>query len=542
MVIINATTKEVVYVSSLPDEWSKGFSSHNLGVSYDARYLYLPTLGTKPYTLIINASTMKIRKVIQSLGRPHHINNFHDPATGKELMLIIDFNWRWTGSGFYLLDPSQDSIVVGGMSNGDIQGAPYLVAQSPDYTRVLVGVPPSDPSFREHGGTLVEVDPKTWTVKRALPLPDPIGISITSDNKWAWVNSGGESFVYKVDLEKWEVNKKVMTGPGPWGNILSYDESKLYVADKGEGPGYGQQGRTMTVIDTAYNIVTNAVMIGRTTDHVNISPDGKEIWATSNADHAIWVIDAETEQVKQVVKMPNDGDTHGGIFVRYFRNPQGQVQGEVVAEQGVGLYGSARQQQLALLTKPRLSVNITRSGFAPATVSVAPGASVTLRFVNAGGTSGGQVAVESQEMGIPRFDLEPGQSRLVSWTAPAQPGQFQLVNPRNTSLKPLVVKVEPPQGQQAGAPTGPRLIKIEAKLFRYDVKSIEVKPGETVIFEMTNGDDEKHNLFSDTAGILSPDADAGRTVDLIWTAPQTVGSHTIICTYHPSMKIALEVK
>ena len=542
VVIINARTKKTEYVSSLPDEWSAGCGSHNIGVSSDAKYIYLPALCAKgAYTLVINASTMKVQKVIQSLGRPHHISNFRDPVTGKELILVIDFNWNWTGSGFYLLDPAQDNAVVGGMSNGDIQGTPYLVAQSPDYTKVLVGVTYPVPGIREEGGLLVEVDPKTWTAKRALPVFDPIGISITSDNKWAWVNSAGTAFAYKVDLEKWGVNKRIMTGPGPWGNALSYDESKLYVADKGEGPGYGQQGRTMTIIDTTYNIVTNAVVIGRTTDHVNLSPDGKELWATSNADRAIWVVDTETEQVKEVVKMPNDGDTHGGVFVRYFRSPDGKLQSEVVAEQGVGLYGSARNQQLALLTKPRIDVNVTNSGFAPASVSVAPGATVTFRFVNAGGTSGGTVTLESQAMGIARIDLGPGQSKLVAWTAPGQPGQFQVTHVSRPSVKPLVVKVEQPAAQAQATSAGPRTIKINAKQIKFDQSSIQVKAGETVIFELTNGDDEKHNLFSGTASILSPDADPGRTVDLRWTAPSTPGTHKIICTYHPTMEITLTV-
>ena len=53
----------------------------------------------------------------------------------------------------------------------------------------------------------------------------------------------------------------------PGGARLSYDETKLYVADKGEAGGYGQQGITMSIFDTQYDIATNVVPIGKTTDH-----------------------------------------------------------------------------------------------------------------------------------------------------------------------------------------------------------------------------------------------------------------------------------
>lgn len=107
----------------------------------------------------------------------------------------------------------------------------------------------------------------------------------------------------------------IITGPGPWGAPLSYDNTKLYTADKGEGPGYNQMGRTATIVDLQTMGVTNVVPIGITTDHAILSPDGKEVWFTSNAGHNIHVMDATTEKITTVIQDPADGDIHGGIFV-----------------------------------------------------------------------------------------------------------------------------------------------------------------------------------------------------------------------------------
>ena len=74
-------------------------------------------------------------------------------------------------------------------------------------------------------------------------------------------------------------------------------------------------------------------------DHIIMSPDGQEMWATCNTSHDIVVLDAKTHDIKARIPMPNIGDSHGGVFVAYTRAPGG-LTAEVVSDQN-GLHGSA---------------------------------------------------------------------------------------------------------------------------------------------------------------------------------------------------------
>jgi hypothetical protein len=46
-------------------------------------------------------------------------------------------------------------------------------------------------------------------------------------------------------------------------------------------------------------------------DHVLLSPDGTEMWETSNGESSIYVFDAETRKQLKVIPMPYRGEPHG---------------------------------------------------------------------------------------------------------------------------------------------------------------------------------------------------------------------------------------
>jgi DNA-binding beta-propeller fold protein YncE len=118
---------------------------------------------------------------------------------------------------------------------------------------------------------------------------------------------------------------------------MSLDDKELWVANKGES---GPAGKTITIIDTEKNAVKATVQTDcLRNDHIILSPDGQEMWATCNESHDIVVLDARTHAIKARVPMPNSGDSHGGIFVAYSRSGNGVV-AEVVSDQN-GLHGSA---------------------------------------------------------------------------------------------------------------------------------------------------------------------------------------------------------
>lgn len=539
IVVIDAATKKVVAQSKLPDEYSVGYSSHGIAVSADAKYVYLPALGKRNFTLVVDARTFKIAKVYESLGRPHHINNFRT-ADGKEQILVTDFGWNWAGSGFYVIDPAQDNKIVGGMSRNDFSGHPYVVSNEAGKF-IYATVPAPTSALREHmEGYLAKIDTTTWKVVLAVPMIDPIWPEITADGKFAWVTLGGPSKIAKVDLSAGKVLEEISTGPGPWGARLSYDETKLYVADKGETGGYGQQGRTLTIVDTAIPIVTNVVLIGVTTDHAILSPDGKEVWTTSNADRAIYVVDTATEKVAATIKMPNDGDTHGSTFVRYEKDAKGEILGTVVSS-FTGLRGPARAEQLKAIAQskaPLVQASPRGTGFDPQTLKL-PAGKQFLRFLNSSGTGGGPITVDVP--GVGQFDLKPGESRNVEVTVP-QTGELKITNVKNATYKPLVITAGTAGGTSQAPASDKRAVTIEFEQLQFKTTTLTVKAGETLALTVKNPDDEKHNMVVLNTKIVSPDVSAGRSATFDLTMPDTAGTYKVVCAYHPNTSFELKVE
>jgi DNA-binding beta-propeller fold protein YncE/plastocyanin len=541
--VLDARTKQTVAEASPFD--GQGNTSHGIAVSGDGRFVYLPELGSDNHIDVLDGRTLEVVQTITTLGRPHHHKLWHDPNSGKDLIVGEDFNWSFSGSGFYVLDPSENNAVVGGLSNGDFQGNPYVSTPAPDGSFILVTVPAPTPDLRDKmDGWVGKVDPKTWKIAGMTPVRDPIWAEVSLDGKFGYVTSGADARIYKIDLGTMKIVGEVQTGPGPWGAGISYDQSKLYTADKGEGPGYNQQGRTSTIIDLQTMGVSKVVPIGLTTDHALLSPDGKEMWYTSNAEHGIYVLDTTTNEIKMFIKDPADGDIHGGVWVQYKEDGTGRVIGEVVADYA-GLHGSALAAQQEYVSEPAVSITLGGTGFTQKGVTVPAGQTVRLTIKNVGGTSAGKLSFESSDMAIKPMTLGPGESQEIRWTAPAQAGELTATTAkgRNKSLNVTVKQAEAQQPAQAPE-AGPQVVNIRSHNIAFDITAVTVKAGEPVRFVFANGDDEKHNLVGIGEGLnlLSPDVPGGQTVTYDWTAPNTPGTYKVICAYHPHMTFSLEVQ
>ncbi|MBI5829930.1 MAG: cupredoxin domain-containing protein [Chloroflexi bacterium] len=543
--VIDAKTKQTV--AEVSPAGGEGNSSHGIAVSGDGRFIYLPELGKDNRIDVLDGRTLEVVQTIKTLGRPHHQKLWHDPVTNKDYIIGEDFNWNWTGSGFYVLDPSQDNAIVGGLSNGDFQGNPYVSTAAPDGSFIVVTVPPPNPAFRDKmDGWVAKIDPKTWKIVGMVPMVDPLYPVVTLDSKYIYVTSGGEARVHKINAKTMIDEGEVQTGPGPWGAALSYDQSKLYTADKGEGPGYNQQGRTSTIIDLQTMGVVDVAIIGLTTDHALLSPDGKEIWYTSNAEHGIYVLDIATNAVS-FIKDPADGDIHGGVWVQYADDGKGGVIGEVVADYA-GLHGSALAAQKQYVSEPVVAIALGRTGILQKFVKVVAGQTVRLVIKNTAGTSGGTIKFESPDLGIPSISLAPGESQETHWTAPLELVNLSAKTDKtpNGTLSIVMVAQPPAPAAPAPAPAGAQIVEINASAFSFNTGEITVKAGEPVRFIITNGDDEKHNLVGIGEGeglnLLSPDVSAGQQVTYDWTAPATPGTYKVVCVYHPQMTFVLVVK
>ena len=355
VVVINAKTRKPIAMSDIDMAYSAKLSSHGIGLSPDAKYTYLPSMTsigaaegtTTEYTLVLDTRTLKLYQVLATGGTPHHVKAFRD-ANGRQLVLIEHFNWNTAnsaGKGWFVVDPKDNNKVVAGMSTGDLHGNCYSGFTTPDGKYLYCTVPPPNRGElgREIDGWLAKIDTSTWKVVQSIPMHHyPLWTVFSLDGKWAWVTNSEDNTVLKVQRgimprERDKVVAEVKTGGGPYGMRLSLDGKELWVADKGEG---GPAGKTITVIDTDKDSVIATVQTDcLRNDHIILSPDGSEMWATCNESHDIVVLDSKTRAMKSRIPMPNGGDSHGGVFVAYSRSANGVV-GEVVSDQN-GLLGSA---------------------------------------------------------------------------------------------------------------------------------------------------------------------------------------------------------
>jgi DNA-binding beta-propeller fold protein YncE/cytochrome c553 len=346
VVVGDAETHEVIASYELPV--SLRAAVHTTVLSPDGKWVYI--VGSKPEsepsnqifaldapaTLIkVDAVTLQPVKQITMGGRLHH-----GQAFGDRYVLLDTFARDPDGLDIMLLDTETDEI-VGGIRDEDLGGSSYTAWGDGEFIYLLME-PTGYASHRStgmlgaknlYGGKLTtmkpfwvaKIDPKTWEVVREYPYPGFRGdwIVIDSKKEFIYVTAAGSSNVSKINLETGEIAWAAGSGISPYGASLTADESEIWVADKGESTNH--MGRTVTVLATDTGRPLATLFSGYEVDHVLLSPNGKEMWATSNGEGRIYVFDTETREQKTVIQMPQNGDPHGLVWVHYDEDGKSRV-------------------------------------------------------------------------------------------------------------------------------------------------------------------------------------------------------------------------
>jgi DNA-binding beta-propeller fold protein YncE len=171
---------------------------------------------------------------------------------------------------------------------------------------------------------IAKIDPETWEVVQEYPIPGyrPNWLIVDSAKENMYVINT-MSNASKINIETGAIEWTNGTGIGPYGGSLNADETELWTADKGEAAGH--LGRTLTVMDTNTGHAVETLYGGYKVDHVLLSPNGKEMWATSNAEGRLYVYDVESKELLKIIDMPGNGDAHGLIWVHYDENGESRV-------------------------------------------------------------------------------------------------------------------------------------------------------------------------------------------------------------------------
>ncbi|MDH3747267.1 MAG: hypothetical protein OER97_03595 [Gammaproteobacteria bacterium] len=338
VVVGDAESRKVIASYELPV--SLRAAVHTTAMSPDGKYVYI--VGSKPdseptnqiraldapATLIkVDALTLQPVRQMTMGGRLHHGMVFRD-----RYVLLDTFARDPDGLDVMLLDPESDKI-IGGVRDEDLGGSSYTAYTDDKYIYVLME-PVGYASHRSTGmlGAInlykgkittmkpfwvAKIDPDSWEVVREYPYPGFRGdwIVIDANSEFMYVTAAGTSNVSKINLESGEVVWAAAAGISPYGASLNADETEIWIANKGETTGHF--GRTLSVLsaDTGQQIAT--LFSGYEVDHVLLSPNGKEMWATSNGEGRIYVYDTETREQISVIGMPQNGDPHGLVWVHY---------------------------------------------------------------------------------------------------------------------------------------------------------------------------------------------------------------------------------
>jgi hypothetical protein len=345
IVVGDAETMEIIASYMLPQ--SLRAVVHTSAMSPDGRYVYIigarpggdfdttQNLSTSATLLKVDALTLQPIKQIKIGGRLHHGQVF------RNYVMLDMFGRDPDGLAIMLLDPETDEI-VGGVRDVDMGGYVYTAWTDKDYEYIYALMEPAGYASGRATGMfgainmyqgklmamrpfwIAKIDPDTWTVLKEYPLPGyrPNWIVIDTAKEYMYVINS-LSNASKIDIETGEIIWTNGTGIGPYGASLNADETELWVADKGEAAHH--LGRTITIMDTASGHATETLYGAYKVDHVLLSPNGKEMWATSNGEGRIYVYDAESKDLIKIIDMPENGDAHGLIWVHYDQNGEPRV-------------------------------------------------------------------------------------------------------------------------------------------------------------------------------------------------------------------------
>ncbi len=344
LVVGDAETLEIIASYEIPE--SLRAVVHTSAMSPDGKYAYLvgprepgpdglPDPGGSQTMIVLDALTLQHVAQVTIGARLHHGQVFRDKV------LFDMFTRDPDGLGLILYDPETNEV-LGGIRDLDMGGFLYTVWADKNYEYIYALMEPA--GYAPGRGTgmtgmrnwyqgklmamrpfwIAKIDPDTWEVIDEFPIPGyrPNWAVVDSANEYIYPIMSSSS-ASKVDVNTGEIVWSNGTGIGPYGASLNADETELWVADKGEAAHH--LGRTVTIIDTYSGHAVETLYGAYKVDHVLLSPNGREMWATSNGEGRIYVYDTESKDLIKIIEMPGNGDAHGLIWVHYDEDGESRV-------------------------------------------------------------------------------------------------------------------------------------------------------------------------------------------------------------------------
>ena len=227
------------------------------------------------------------RKVVDDIRVGKHVHGLAIQADGRRLFATVE-----TEHTLKFIDTGSDKVTA----TVQLTGKPNECAVTPDGKYVVVPI--------RDGNSVNIVDVAQQKVIKILPIHVPHNAFDAGSNRFVFVSSMDDHEIDVIDLSKMEYSAHIPVGGRPRPYVVVPGEQKMYVAVS--------YLHGFEVVDIPSRRVVQRVEIPARNPHATlgpfetpdtfthglaVSPDGREVWVTSEMDNAMYVYDLKAKKV-----------------------------------------------------------------------------------------------------------------------------------------------------------------------------------------------------------------------------------------------------
>jgi len=146
-------------------------------------------------------------------------------------------------------------------------------------------------------GGISVIDLKSFSVVKTIATgPVPNYAVATADGSRLYVSNAGNNTISEIDTGKWIVSRNLSAGPAPEHLVLSPDGATLYVNNIGNG--------TVSAVQVASGETVKSYKVGKDPHGIEFSDDGKTLFVASKDENKLVAIDLDKGNQREIQLSP----------------------------------------------------------------------------------------------------------------------------------------------------------------------------------------------------------------------------------------------
>lgn len=264
--------------------------------------------GSANKILVIDTKDNRVIKEFSDIANPHALTATPDGEYVIAGSLATQVGPDGKKGTVYLIHPEHGHV----MTEFDVPGAIHHQAISPD-GRFVVSTHPtlggvSYTDLQGEGGVMFL---KTGRV--------PNYTVFTNDGKTAYVTNSTDGTISVINVANWTVRRTLKAGKTPEHMSLSKDGTTLYVVNALPG--------TVSAVSVATGGVVDNFLIGKGAHGLDLSEDGSALFATSKKSGIVVKVDLRTSRRQELALAPSPYHLEalhgtGNIYVSSSKSPK----------------------------------------------------------------------------------------------------------------------------------------------------------------------------------------------------------------------------